>query len=112
MNLNRRMFFSSLLLARRPQPPALRVAVLEVFQSGTVSDALLVHHANEATRKVFSSSLQAHPTADVRIRTDDGREAPGTLFRVRMCFGRGLILLKNPFQIKERDVLTIIHQLP
>ncbi len=112
MNVNRRMFFSSLLLARRPQPPALRVAVLEVFQSGPAADALLVHHANEATRAIFARSLQAHPTADVLIRTDDGREVPGTLFRVRLCFGRGLILLKNPLQIKERDVLTVIHQRP
>jgi hypothetical protein len=112
MNLNRRMFFSSLLLAKRPQPPALRVSVLEVFQSETAADAFLVHHANEATREIFASSLQAHPTADVRIRTDDGREVRGTLFRVRMCFGRGLILLKNPLQIKERDVLTVIYQRP
>jgi hypothetical protein len=112
MNLNRRMFFSSLLLARRPQPPALRVAVLEVFPSRTAAGALLVHHATEATREIFANSLQAHRISDVQIRTDNGREVQGTLFRVRMCFGRGLILLKNPLEVTEREILTVIYQRP
>jgi hypothetical protein len=31
-----------------------------------------------------------------------------TVFRVRMCFGRGLVIFDTPVHIREGDVLTII----
>ena len=107
MNFNRRMFFS-LLFARPAQTASVSVAVLEVFDDGQAGIAVLVHHANSATRDAFAGWLQSHPKSAVRVRSKTGEEAPGRIFRVRMCFGRGLILFDRPIQIRERDVVTII----
>jgi hypothetical protein len=107
MPINRRVFFSSL-LARAIQPASLRVAVLETFGDGQTSSAILVHHAEPASRDLFARWLQMHPKSLVRVRTENGLETAATIFRVRMCFGRGLILPGKPLQIHERDVLTLI----
>jgi hypothetical protein len=32
----------------------------------------------------------------------------GTIFRVRMCFGRGLILFQESIPIREGDIVTLI----
>jgi len=107
MMINRRMFFS-VLFARPLQSMPLRVAVLETFNTGTTSAAVLVHHAEAAARDAFAQWLQAHPNAAIRIRRETGEEAPATIFRVRMCFGRGLILMQKAIRIQERDVLTVL----
>jgi len=107
MIFNRRAFFS-LLLARPAETTPLQVAVLEKFEMDTGSSAVLVHHANAATRDAFAVWLQSHPKAAVRVRTINGQEVLATVFRVRMCFGRGLIFFEKSVQIKERDILTLI----
>ena len=107
MPINRRVFFSSL-LARAIQPASLRVAVLEAFGDGPTSSAILVHHAEPASRDAFALWLRLHSKSLVRVRTENGLEVAATIFRVRMCFGRGLILPGKPLQIHEKDVLTLI----
>ena len=107
MPINRRVFFSSL-LAPAIQQASIRVAVLETFGDGQTSSAVLVHHAEPASRDLFARWLQLHPKSLVRVRTESGLEVIATIFRVRMCFGRGLILLGKPLQIHERDVLNLI----
>src|SRR5262245_56257047 len=107
MNINRRFFFS-LLFARPAQKATLSVMVLEVFDNGNAAIAVLVHHANSATRDAFAEWLQTHPKSSVRVRTRTGEETVGTMFRVRMCFGRGLIFFERPMQIRERDHLTMV----
>ena len=103
--MTRRMFFS-ILLARPAEPAALRVSVLETF--GTPESlVLLVHHAESIEREAFAKWLQAHPQSNVRIRTKTADDIPATIFRVRMCFGRGLIVLEKTAQIHERDILTV-----
>jgi hypothetical protein len=104
--MNRRQFFS-LLLVRPQTTTTFRVAVLEAFETGT-STALLVHHDNPNTQAAFAAWLRAHPMASIRLRTNTGREFRGTIFRVRMCFGRGLILLNEQIQIRETEFLTVI----
>ena len=107
VSINRRVFFSSL-LGRAIQPASLRVAVLETFGDGQTSYAILVHHAEPASRNAFARWLRLHPKSLVRVRTENGLEVAATIFRVRMCFGRGLILPGKPLQIHEQDVLTLI----
>ena len=107
MNITRRMFFS-ILLARPGQTTSLRVAILERFDIGRATTAALVHHADADAREAFAQWLQAHPRSAIRVRSKTGEEVPAIMFRVRMCFGRGLILLQKPIQIRERDVLTVI----
>lgn len=108
MNMNRRAFFSALLLARPIQTASIRVAVLETFGFEQAPRAILVHHAEPATRDRFAQWLREHPKYTIRVRNKSGEEVPGTIFRVRMCFGRGLILLEKPIQIREQDSLTVV----
>jgi hypothetical protein len=109
MNMNRRRFLS-IWLARPAQLQSVRVAVLETFKIGDSCAALLVHHAEAETRDVFAKWLQAHPNATIRIRRQDGQEVTATIFRVRMCFGRGLILLQSGLPVREREILTMTFE--
>ena|SRR5438132_933427 len=109
MNMNRRRFLS-ILLARPSQMQPVRIAVLETFKIDDASMALLVHHAEAETRDVFAKWLQAHPSATIRIRDQGGQEVSATIFRVRMCFGRGLILLQSGLAVREREILTMTFE--
>jgi hypothetical protein len=104
--MHRRQFLYAL-LARPSQMPSIRIFVIETFTVGNSSAALLVHHSEPATRDVFAKWLQAHPRAMIRIRLQDAQEVAATIFRVRMCFGRGLILLQSGLPVRERDILTM-----
>jgi hypothetical protein len=72
------------------------------------TSAVLVHHAEPAARDQFARWLQTHPKSAVRIRQKDGTEMSASMFRVRMCFGRGLILFGGQVQIRERELLSVI----
>jgi len=107
MSISRRLFFS-LLLVRPEQSVSLRVAVLETFAMNGKVSAILVNHAEPAERGQFAGWLQAHPRSSIRIRSKTEPQVEATIFRVRMCFGRGLIFFKKPMRIREGDVLTIM----
>ena len=107
MNISRRLFFS-LLLIRPRQTSSLRVGVLETFTMNEKVSAVLVNHSDPSERDRFALWLQAHPKAAVRVRNKVSQETAATIFRVRMCFGRGLILLNQPIPVQEGDVLTIL----
>lgn len=107
MNISRRLFFS-LLIVRPKQASSLRVAVLETFAMNENISAALVNHADGAERDAFARWLQAHPKSAVRVRNKAGQETAATIFRVRMCFGRGLLFLNRPLTVREGEVLTII----
>jgi hypothetical protein len=106
MNISRRVFLSFLLVPPR-QTTSISAAVLEVFNDGNAGIAALVHHENPSMRNRFAGWLQAHPKSVVLVRNAAGEKVPGRMFRVRMCFGRGLIVLEKPMRIRERDVLII-----
>ena len=107
VNLNRRAFLT-LLLAAPQATPSIQVAVLETFDIENRARALLVHHADPASRDTFGGWMRSHTKFAARVRTQAGEEENAIIFRVRTCFGRGLILLEQPMQIRERDVLTIL----
>jgi len=109
MTLSRRSFFSALLFARPTRAESLKVEVLETFDLDGRSVAILAHHSDPKSREQFAQWLQSNPKTTVQVRTNDGFVTPATVFRVRMCFGRGLILLSKPVQIRERDLLTIVQ---
>jgi hypothetical protein len=106
MSINRRQLLY-LLLVRPPQSTSLQVSVLEVFAIDDKTRAILVNHASESSRNGFAQWLRTNPKARLRIRSATGEETDATIFRVRMCFGRGLILLSQPITIREGEVLTL-----
>jgi hypothetical protein len=107
VKLNRRAFFLFLIAPRRATS-SLQVAVLETFLVGSNTRAVLVHHTDPAVRNAFGDWMRNHSKSTVRVRTQEGKEESAIIFRVRTCFGRGLILLDRPMQIRERDVLSIL----
>jgi hypothetical protein len=107
MNFNRRVFIS-LLVARPTSATPLDVEVLETFDFDGEAVAVLVHHADEASRQNFATWLQQNPKSSARIRTRSGFETKASVFRVRMCFGRALILPREPLQTRRGELLTLL----
>ncbi len=108
--MNRRVFVALSLSRWIPTKPlaGFDASVLETFEMDGRSIALLVHHKDEATRELFARWLRANPASKVRIRDAAGTELSATIFRVRMCFGRALILLSQPAAIREQQAITIL----
>jgi hypothetical protein len=103
--MNRREFLFSWTV--RQSKAGLSLEVIEVFSSPEGSSALLVHHANEATRNAFSAWLRANDGKEVLCRGRDGFQIKGHIFRMRLCFGRGLVLTTSTVAVRLKDVLTI-----
>ena len=108
--MNRRVFVALSLSSWMPAKPAagFEATVLETFQMDGRSIAILVHHRDEATRELFARWLRTNPASKARIRDAAGTELSATIFRVRMCFGRALILLSQPTAIREQQAITIL----
>jgi hypothetical protein len=106
MNFSRREF---LVMWMRPQKlaPVMTVEVLEVFQSRTGPCALLVHQSAPELRQDFSAWLHRFDGAQIELRTPDGAGAAGRIFRVKMCFGRGLVLMSSAANVSTKDKLRI-----
>ena len=106
MKISRRAFLCMAMLPRQ-RAFSIPVDVLETFNSGRSSIALLVHHADPPNRQQFSEWIHRNSSANVWVRTASGQEAPAKIFRVRMCFGRALILLNSAIQVREHERLTV-----
>jgi len=108
MKLSRRVFFSTMLFGKPARITSLKVEVLETFDLAGRSVAFLVHHADAASRQNFATWLQNNPKSTARIRTGAGFETQASVFRVRMCFGRALILPMEPVQTRQGEALTLV----
>ena len=109
MTISRRTFFASLAVpsVRRHSSTSLPVSVIEVFEHDGICDALLVHHTDPNTRQVFSDWLHMYSASNVEIQNASGQTVSGTMFRVRMCFGRGLIMVNGRFAVREHEMLKV-----
>lgn len=67
----------------------------------------IVHHKNAADRQRLSQLLRTESGTDVRFTGEDGRSHYGVLRRLRMCFGRGLLVFIGPVDLREGEVLTL-----
>jgi hypothetical protein len=105
--MNRRFFISMLFFRPRMQPTPVQVAVIETFELDGKTAALLVHHDDPGTRESFAAWLRSRTRSTVRIRTKTGAETTASIFRVRMCFGRALIIPDGAIHIREREILDI-----
>jgi len=103
--MNRRQFFLGWIFQNAPT--IVQVEVMEVFRPSEGPSAFLVHHASEAGRSRFAQWLRANNGARIVCRLPNGTKVDGRIFRVRMCFGRGLVLTRAPAPIRREDVLII-----
>jgi len=80
---------------------------MEVFSSTSGPAALLGHHGDEAARETFANWLRTNSGITVVCSLSNGAKVNGRIFRVRLCFGRGLILLREPAAVRANDILAI-----
>jgi hypothetical protein len=93
-------------VAARPQS-SIEVEVMEVFSSADGPSALLVHHANDDTRETFANWLQRNSGSAIVVQAR-GNPIDARIFRVGLCFGRGLILLKAAsIGVRVKDLLSV-----
>jgi hypothetical protein len=83
---------------------------MEVQTDAVKRTAVVVfHHASEADRPALADFLRAHSGAAVEITIEGstGDATPGTVFRLKSCFGRGLLLLPAAADLKEGTVFHL-----
>src|SRR6516162_3743794 len=109
MTISRRTFFATLAVptVRKLSSTSLPVSVIEVFENDGICEALLVHHTDPNTRQVFSNWLRMYSPSNVEIRNEAGQTVTGIMFRVRMCFGRALIVVQHRFAVREHGILMV-----
>jgi len=68
--------------------------VLEAHASASPAvTAVVFHQQNRNDQERLASLLRAHSGEQVEIDAGDGKWKSATLFRLKSCFGRGLLLL-------------------
>ena len=92
----------------------LQCQVLEISGPLTTSTKALaairyaiVRHKNSDDRERLSTWLRTHSGAEVTFAAADGRPHRGVLRRLRMCFGRGLLIFTDPVNLKEGETIVI-----
>ena len=84
--------------ARRPMPesgPGVACRAMEVHTDSTNHMTVVVfHQADEASVEALRTLLQAHSGGAVEVNVDAAASGTwrGTVFRLKSCFGRGLLL--------------------
>jgi hypothetical protein len=68
---------------------------------------LVIRHKNAEDQKRFSEWLKRHSGAGVTFATPDGVSHRGVVRRLKVCFGRGLLIFVGPVNVKERDSIVV-----
>jgi len=84
-------------------------SVMETFEEGKLGvRAIIVHQRNKADGPRLGSLLVAHSGDEVELEMSGGQRYRATVFRVRSCFGRGLVLVPtSTLKIGEHDEFTL-----
>ena len=70
---------------------------------------VVFHHSDEFSRAPLAALLHEHSEAAVDVKIEGGAEQSwrGTVFRLKSCFGRGLLLLPAAAPIKDGTVFRL-----
>lgn len=92
----------------------LECQVLEVSGPSTAASRPLaaigyaiLRHKNSDDRERLSAWLRAHSGTEITFAAADGHPHRGVLRRLRMCFGRGLLIFVDPVKLKEGQTIVI-----
>jgi len=80
--------------AQAPSAPgAIACRVIESKSAPTLGVGLVIfHHAEAASRERVGRFLEEHDGTSVEFQTEGGEWQPATVFRLKSCFGRGLLV--------------------
>lgn len=68
---------------------------------------LIIRHQRAEDRSRLSAWLRSESGAVLTFTTGDGVRHRGVLRRLKMCFGRGLLVFIGPVNVKERDSIVV-----
>jgi hypothetical protein len=87
---------------------AVACRVMESFPDQRLGvSAVLFHQRDKPDGPVLGEFLLAHSGQVAEIETADGRSHRVTVFRVKSCFGRGLLLLPNAVKLAPKDEFVL-----
>ncbi|HEV8129777.1 MAG TPA: hypothetical protein VGQ81_00880 [Acidobacteriota bacterium] len=107
--MKRRQFLLGTILSRGlfSETRGFDVEIMEVFAVSGGGSALLVHHGDTASRAEFARWLHVHNRSEVRCQLPHGRTVRGQIFRLKMCFGRGLLLTGERVDVQPKGKIRI-----
>lgn len=84
-------------------------SVMEAFEDGRLGvRAIVFHQRDKADGPRLGSLLLAHSGEEMELETTGGRRYRATVFRVKSCFGRGLVLVPtSKLKLGEQDEFTL-----
>ena len=84
-------------------------SVMEAFEEGRLGvRAIVFHQRDKADGPRLGSLLLTHSGEEMELETAGGRRYRATVFRVKSCFGRGLVLLPtSKLKLGEQDEFTL-----
>jgi len=84
-------------------------SVMEAFEEGRLGvRAIVFHHRDKADGPRLGSLLLTHSGEEMELETTGGRRYRATVFRVKSCFGRGLVLVPtSKLKLGEHDEFTL-----
>ena len=84
-------------------------SVMEAFEEGRLGvRAIVFHQRDKADGPRLGSLLLTHSGEEMELETAGGRRYRATVFRVKSCFGRGLVLLPmGKLKLGEQDEFTL-----
>jgi len=84
-------------------------SVMEAFEEGRLGvRAIIFHQRDKADGPRLGSLLVAHSGEEMELETAGGRRYRATVFRVKSCFGRGLVLVPtSKLKLGEQDEFTL-----
>ena len=86
---------------------AIACRVLEIHAGASV--VLVIFHQRDAQRRdALAEFLQAHADKAVQFQTADGTWHDATVFRLKSCFGRGLLVIPAAAaRLNEKDTFAL-----
>ena len=84
-------------------------SVMEAFEEGRLGvRAIVFHQRDKADGPRLGSLLLTHSGEEMELETAGGRRYRATVFRVKSCFGRGLVLVPTSrLKLAEHDEFTL-----
>lgn len=95
--------------ATKAQNGPIICSVMEAFEEGRLGvRAIIFHQRDKADGPRLGALLLTHSGKEMVLETTGGRRYRATVFRVKSCFGRGLVLVPtSKLKLGEHDEFTL-----
>jgi len=81
---------------KQPAPETLACRVIESKTAAGPRVRLVIFHQGDSSdRETLGTFLKAHDGGSIQFQTSRGSWQPATVFRLKTCFGRGLLVFSN-----------------